>query len=142
MLLDEGKSRMPHHQRRIQFLKAKKASNERNGEWIERLLTLTEVAELENITADELGIHVFTESVDQTMTKLALEELAKVKPSLKQPTNSVKSTESSQWYTQHNLKGYSKAAAATHKQCGKCDDKGDTSEECWGQCSHCGKYNH
>ena len=27
LLLDEGKSRMPRHQRRMQFLKAKKASN-------------------------------------------------------------------------------------------------------------------
>ena len=32
MLMDEGKSRMPLHQRRIQFMKAKKASNEKNGE--------------------------------------------------------------------------------------------------------------
>ena len=83
LLLDEGKSRMPNHQRHMQFLKAKKASNERNGEWIERLRTLLEVAEVENITADELGIHVFTESVDPTMTKLAVEELATEKPSLK-----------------------------------------------------------
>ena len=64
---------MPLHQRRIQFLKAKNASNEKNKEWIERLRTLAEVAELEKITTDELGTHVFTESVDQTMTKLALE---------------------------------------------------------------------
>ena len=81
---------------RIQFMKAKKASNEKNGEWIEQLRILVEVAELENIAADELRIHVFTESVDQTMTKLALEELAKEKQSLKQLTNSVKSTESFQ----------------------------------------------
>ena len=32
MLMDEGKSRMPLHQRRMQFLKAEKASNEKNGE--------------------------------------------------------------------------------------------------------------
>ena len=87
---------MPHHQRHMQFLKAKKASNERNGEWIDRLRTLLEVAEVENITADELGIHVFTESGDPTMTKLALDELATEKPSLKRLTNSVKSTESLQ----------------------------------------------
>ena len=53
------------------------ASNEKKGEWIEQLQTLVEVAEFDNITVDELGTHVFTESVDQTMTKLALEELAK-----------------------------------------------------------------
>ena len=35
------------------------------------------------MTTDELGIHIFTESVDNTMTKLALEELAPDVPSLR-----------------------------------------------------------
>ena len=47
---------------------------------------------------------MFTESVDPTMTKLALEELAIEKQSLKQLTNTVKSTESSQRYTLNNPK--------------------------------------
>ena len=47
---------------------------------------------------------MFTESVDPTMTKLALEELAIEKQSLKQLTNTVKSTESSQRYTMNNPK--------------------------------------
>ena len=54
----------------------KKGFKWKDGEWIERLRTLVEVAELDDITADELGIHVFTESVDPSMTKLTLEELA------------------------------------------------------------------
>ena len=97
-------------------MKARKAPNEKNGEWIERLRTLVEVAELNNITSDELGIHVFTESADQTMSKLAIEELAKKKPSLKQLKIAVKGTESSQWYNPNNKKGFSKAVGATHKQ--------------------------
>ena len=72
MLLDEEKSRMPLHQRPIQFFKAKKAPNDRNRKWIERLWTLLEVAEVDKITGDELAIHVFMESVDHTMTKLVL----------------------------------------------------------------------
>ena len=83
---------MPLHHRRIQFMKARKAPNEKNGEWIERVRTLVEVVELNYITSDELGIHVFTESVDQTMSKLAIEELAKKKPSLKQLIIAVKNT--------------------------------------------------
>ena len=97
MLMDEGKNRRPLHQRGIQFMKAWKASNEKHDEWIKCLRTLVEVAELDNIASDELRIHVFTESDDQTMSKLAIEELAKKKPSLKQLTIAVKGTESSQW---------------------------------------------
>ena len=64
-------------------MKAKRAPNEKHGEWIEHLRTLAEVAELEHITVDELGIHVFIESADQTMSKLAIDELEKKAPSLK-----------------------------------------------------------
>ena len=99
-------------------MKAKRAPNEKHGEWIERLRILAEVAELENITVDELGIHVFLESADQTMSKLAIDELGKENPSLKRLTNSVKGTESSQWYNPNSQKGYSKAATASSKQCG------------------------
>ena len=56
-------------------------------------------------------------------------------------TNSDKSTESSQWYTQNNMKRYSKAAAS-YKHFSKSDLRSHSSEECWGQCSHCGKYDH
>ena len=52
MLMDEGKNRMPLHQRGIQFMKARKASNEKHGECIKCLRTLVEVAELEKITSD------------------------------------------------------------------------------------------
>jgi len=85
---------------------------------------------------------VFTESADQTMAKLLIEELSKEKPSLKQLTISVKSTESSQWYNPNNPKGFSKAATATQKQYGKCDAKSHSLEECWGKCTYCGKFNH
>ena len=61
ILMNEAKNGYPLHPRRIQFMKAKRAPNEKHGEWIERLRTLAEVAELEHITVDELGIHVFIE---------------------------------------------------------------------------------
>ena len=133
MLMNEAKNRYPLHQRIIQFMRAKRAPNEKHGEWIERLRTLTEVAELEHITVDELGIHVFIESADQTMSKLAIDELEKKTPSLKRLTNAVKGMEASQWYNPNSQKGYSKAATASSKQCGKCDAKGHTS-----RCTFCG----
>ena len=113
--MDEAESWMPLHQRRIQCMKAKKASNEKNDEWIERLRTLVEVAKLENNTADELGIHVFTEGV------------AKEKPSLKQLTNSVKSIKSSQWYTQNNPKDLAK-----QQQQHTSSAENVMRRECWG----------
>ena len=66
------KNRMPKHQRRMDLLKAKKAGNERNIDWLERLHNILEVAEVEAMTPDELCIHIFAVSVDSTMTKLAL----------------------------------------------------------------------
>ena len=54
----------------------------------------------------------------------------------------MKATESSQWYTQNNPKGFIKTAATTLKQCGKCDAKGHTSDDCWGKCTYCCKFNH
>ena len=123
-------------------MKARRAPNEKHGEWIARLRTLAEVAELEHITVNELGIHVFIESADQKMSKLAIDELEKKTPSLKRLTNAEKGTKASQWYNPNSQKGFSKAAAATNKQCGKCDAKGHTYEECWGRCTFCAKYNH
>ena len=57
---------MPVHQRRIELLKARKAGNEMNGEWIERVHSLLKLAKVEKITPDELGIHIFIEIVDAT----------------------------------------------------------------------------
>ena len=82
LLLEEGKKWLPRYQRSIELLKAKKSGNEKNGEWIERLHSLLDVAEVETMSGDEVGIHIFTESVDPTMTKLALDELSTEVPSL------------------------------------------------------------
>ena len=78
LFLEEGKNRMPKHQRQMELLKARKAGNEKNCDWIERLHDLLEVAVVVTMTTDELGIHIFGESVDSTMNKLALGVLAKM----------------------------------------------------------------
>ena len=86
------------------------------------------------MSGDDLGIHIFTESLNPTMTKLALEELATEKPSLIRLTQAGKSTELSQWYSQNKPQGYSKVAAShREKHCSKCDSRGHTSDECWGR---------
>ena len=57
----------------MELLKCKKAGNERIIDWLERLHSIFEVAQVETMTADELCIHIFAESVDSTMTKLAFD---------------------------------------------------------------------
>ena len=79
-LLEEGKNRMPVHQSRIELLTARKAGNEKTSDWIERVHSLLKVAKVETMTLNEIGIHIFMESVDTNMTKLALEALADEKP--------------------------------------------------------------
>ena len=59
LLLEEGRNRMPRHQRHM----AKMAGNEKNGEWIEMLHNLSDVAVVETMSGDELEIRIFTESV-------------------------------------------------------------------------------
>ena len=94
---------------------------------------MLDVAEVETMTADELRIHIFTESVDPTMTKLALVEFSTDVPSLERLKNSIKATESSKWYDVNTHKGYSKAATShREKHCNKCDSRGHTSDNCWG----------
>ena len=48
-----GKNWMPKHQHLMDILKAKKAGNERNINWLERLHNILEVAEVETMTSDE-----------------------------------------------------------------------------------------
>ena len=67
---------------------------------------------METMTAEELGTHIFIESTDQIIGKLAIVELQKKIPSLDDLENAVQSTEVSAWYETQSRKGYSKVASA------------------------------
>ena len=135
---------MPKHHRHMDLLQAKKAGNERNIGWLERLHNILEVAEVETMTPDELCIHIFAESVDSTMTKLALDILVEDDPKITKLKHTVRASEVSKWCNQGNQnKGYGKAAIVQReKHCTKCDYRGHTTSECWGPCTYSGKYNH
>ena len=79
-----------------------------------------EVAEIETMTSEELGMHIFIENTDQVLGKLAIDELQKKVPSLDDLENAVQATEVSAWYETQIRKGYSKIASTKQgKQCSK-----------------------
>ena len=71
IIKEEGKLRMPVHQRRLQLLKAKR-NQTRHTEFIFQLEKLMSVAEFEKMTSDKMVLHLFAETADSTMSKLAL----------------------------------------------------------------------
>ena len=120
-----GKNWMPKHHHLMDILKAKKAGNERNINWLERLHNILEVAEVETMTQDELCTHIFAESIDSPMTKLALDILAEDDPKITKLKHTVRATEVSKRYNQGNRnKGYGKAAMVQkEKHCTKYDSR-------------------
>ena len=113
----------------------KKHQNESSTDFLRRVRRNLEVAEIGTMTAEELGMHIFTESTDKILGKLAIDELHKKTPSLDDLENAVQSTEVSAWYETQTRKGYSKVASAkSGKQCSKCNRSGHSQEECWGIC--------
>lgn len=76
---EEGKLRMPCHQRRLQLLEAKRNS-EKHSDFLFKLESLMSVAELKNMTEDDMIMHLFAETANTTMSKLALELLLKTDP--------------------------------------------------------------
>ena len=96
----EGRLRMPCHQRRLQLLKAKRNSN-KHSDFLYQLETLMSVAEFEEMSADEMAIHLFVETGDAVMSKLALEILANIRPTVSDLRVKVTETENAIWYKQN-----------------------------------------
>ena len=96
------------------------------------------------MSSEEFGMHIFIESSDQVIAKIAMDELHKKIPSMDDLENAVQNTEVSAWYESQSRKGYSKVASTKQggKHCTKCDRPGHTQEDCWGSCKWCKKTNH
>ena len=71
--LEEGKLHMPHHQRQINLLKAKKGSGESHSDIKDRLDKLISGAELDKMTKDKWEIHPFAENANQQIVKVSME---------------------------------------------------------------------
>ena len=93
LLHEEAEKKYPKHQRRINLLKMRKHQNESSTEFLRRVRRNLEVAEIETMTPAELGMHIFIESSNQIIEKLAIDELQKKSPSLDDLENAVQTTE-------------------------------------------------
>ena len=136
---NEGRMRMPVHQRRIQLMKAKR-SQTRHTEFIFTLEKLMSVAEFETMTKDQFILHLFAETADATMSKLALDILSSPNPNVADLRNKVTEVENAIWYK--GTQGIGKAVIAGGKYCETCKSKTHNTEECWGKCSFCQRFGH
>ena len=92
LIWKEGKLRMPWHQRRVQFFKAKKGSEKHNN-FLDRLGNLLSVVEFDSMTGDEMAIHLFDECAASQMSRIAIDLLAKENPTMQNLKIKVKETE-------------------------------------------------
>ena len=67
----DAEIRNPVHARRIQYLKVKKTSS--HSDFLQKLERTMEFCEWEKMSKDQFLIHIFAESVDQTMSNIAME---------------------------------------------------------------------
>ena len=70
LINEEGKLRMQRHQRRLQLLKVKRG-NEQHSDFLYTIENLMSVAEFNKMTSNEMIIHLFAETADNTMSRLA-----------------------------------------------------------------------
>ena len=93
------------------------------------------------MTGDEFQIHLFIESANFQMAKMATKLLETEKPTMQRLQVKVKEMENSIWYSQK--KEYEKMTNfRKEKFCKPCNSKTHTESECWGPCSFCGRRNH
>ena len=97
------------------------------------------VAELNTMTSDEMIIHLFTETADNTMSRLALKILVGTKPLVTKLRTKVKETKTLIWYK--SVTSYEKLAHR-EKFCQNCKTRTHDTKDCWGPCEFCGKSSH
>ena len=130
---------MPCHQPRLQLMKAKRNSN-KHSDFLYQLETLMSVAEFEKMSADEFIIHLFVETADATLAKLALEILSVNKPLVSTLRIKVQETENSIWYKSNT--GMVKVVITWERWCEPCKSRTHNEKDCWGECSVCQRRGH
>ena len=80
-LEDEAKLRDPKHTRRMKLLQTKRGSD-KHSDFLERLKENYNVAEFEEMSGDEVQIHLFIREADAQMSRIATEILEKENPSV------------------------------------------------------------
>jgi hypothetical protein len=141
LIKEEGKLRMPVHQRRLQLLKAKR-NQTKHTEFIFQLEKLMSVAEFEKMTSDKMILHLFAETADSIMSRLALEILSAVDLKVADLRTRVTEVENAIWYKRHQGMGKVACVNTVEKHCETCKGKWHNTEDCWGKWEHCQKFGH
>ena len=91
----EAETRNPLHARRIQLLKSALKKTGSHSDHLQKLEKNMEICDWESMTKDEFLIHLFAESADMTMSKIAMEILSGKKPTVAELRNKIAETENS-----------------------------------------------
>ena len=118
---------------------------------MQKLEKSMEVCEWETMSKDEFLTHLFAESADMTMSKIAVEILSGKKPTVAELRNKIAETENSLWYNPNRNMNMGKyawgpgGAGGQVPQGGFCKPCGSTSHwesQCFGVCPHCSRRGH
>ena len=86
----------------MDLLKAKRGS-ETHSDFLDKLGNLLSAAEFDQMTGDEMVIHLFKESADAQMARIAMDILEKENPTMRKLKVKVKETENGVLYSQKKL---------------------------------------
>ena len=100
------------------------------------------MAEYDEMTGDEFQVHLFIESANAHMRKLATEVLGKENQTMQQLKVMVIETKNALWYNQKKDYGKMANVRKGNKFCKPCNNKMHSEADCWGPCGHCGRRNH
>ena len=87
----------PVHGRRMDLLKMRRGSQD-HSQWLYKLETAMELTKWEEWTKESMIVHLFLESADTEMSKLATAMLSKEKVDLSELRMQIRAVENSVWY--------------------------------------------
>ena len=158
VVMDVASENNPVHGRRMDLLKMRRGSQD-HSQWLYKLETAMELTKWEDWTKESMIVHLFLESADTEMSKLATAMLAKESVNLSDLRMEIRAIENSTWYKPKFQAKYVQQPKTWEtdgvegaggpgvpngglKWCGDCKSKTHNTEACWGVCPHCGKRGH
>ena len=119
-----------------------KRGSDKHSDFLEKIVENYSVVEFDQMTGEELMIHLFMRDADPQMSKLATDILRTNKATVHELRTRVKETEAAVWY---NRKEYGKMANAKKEStmfCKPCNSTSHDEANYWGPCSISGRRNH
>ena len=153
IVMDVASENNPVHGRRMDLLKMRRGSMD-HSTWLYKLETAMELTQWKDWTKEAMIIHLFLESADTEMSKVATAMLAKDSVNLADLRMEIRAIENSVWYKPKYQAKYAQQPNTWEtdgiegpggsgvqkgglRWCGDCKSKTHNTEACWGVCSHC-----